>query len=66
MTRSNMIAISNKTTTGPPTKNMERGSGGERNAPTANAENHKRDLFLMIVSGNIRLDRMSMKATRGT
>lgn len=61
-----MMAISSKTTTGPPTRNMESGSGGDRNAPIASAENHRNDLFLMIVSANIRSDRISMNAIKGT
>ena len=45
VSRSSMMAISSKTTTGPPTRNMERGSGGDRNAPSASAENQRTDLF---------------------
>ena len=66
VTRSSMMAISNKTTTGPQTRNMERGSGGDRNAPIASAENQRTVLFLMIVSGNIRPDRINTKAIKGT
>ena len=53
-------------TTGPPTRNIDSGSGGDKKAPAARAENQSNDLLSVISSDVRKPARIIMNANNGT